>query len=517
MKQIPYNLYIHLEQLSKILQGGATRQENILKCGVAAIELSTNLLGSLIQQTERPGQANLVNHLLEGIETQLRLLNLHFGNLGVTSYQPCYSEHIENLKLLNAGYRPQIDSITRNYFQFSESVTLGLEAQFNEIRSHFDLSQIETKPAAKTDRKVLSDKISFLQLDELEYFNSEDKLFMVTHQISECWFKIVINEITTVYEFFQENKVDLYQVEPHFKAACDVLIYLADHILILEHMVLADYHPLRVALRGASGGQSEQSHAMFALAQKTYATFLGILKKQERTVIQVLEKPKKYPDSLVIIDHFARLERSLKTFFFQHYVLSSSVIGSQSFGSIGHDLVTLVDKFVQPIFKDIDQAKYDLTLKTNFQYGATAGELIYTKEEPVSKPVQRQLAASALIDEAISSYFESISQLDMERWINLFTEDGYIEDPVGSRPYIGHKQLAIFFKGVMRFFSALDMTIRQRSQIESHTKVSWSAKATTYRGKAITFEGEEVFNIDQNGKIQSAEVYWDPAVIAEQL
>ena len=62
----------------------------------------------------------------------------------------------------------------------------------------------------------------------------------------------------------------------------------------------------------------------------------------------------------------------LKNFFFQHYILSSSIIGSQSFGSIGYDLVSLVDKFVQPIFPEIDQAKYDLTLKTNFQYGVNS-------------------------------------------------------------------------------------------------------------------------------------------------
>ena len=143
--------------------------------------------------------------------------------------------------------------------------------------------------------------------------------------------------------------------------------------------------------------------------------------------------------------------------------------------------------------------------------------MIYEKEERNSNFEQNNTADSELIDQAICNYFEAINQFDLKKWTNLFVEDGYIEDPVGSRPYIGHPQLAIFFKGVQRFFSEISMTIENKRQGKNYTKVLWKANATTYHDKKITFKGEEVFRINQKGKILFAEVYWDPSTIANQL
>lgn len=516
MKKIPYNGYIYFEQLSTLFKEGADRQENVIKCGMASIELSTNLLGGVLQQREK-NQSELVTHLLNGIERQLSLLNTYPWDKQMISYQNDHSGNIDHLKLLSQEYSDSIDKISKMYFKLSARFKIGLEDQFNEIRKHFKLTKIDTEKTEQSAKKVLSDVINMLKLDELPYFNNEDKLFMMTHQISECWFNIVINELKTIQEQFQNFNINLHQVEVHFKAAFDILIYLADHILILEHMVLADYHPLRVALRGASGGQSQQAYVIFSLAQKTYAEFLKLLKKNDKQIIEILERPGEYSDLLAIVNYFSKLERSLKNFFFQHYILSSSVIGSQSFGSIGHDLVSLVDKFVEPVFKEIDQVKYDLTLKTNFQYGSTSGILVLEKEKALPTHKQSHLKDQEITDKVIGQYFEAISNLNLEEWVSLFAEDGYIEDPVGSRPYLGRQQLAIFFKGVLRFFSQLSMVIEEKRAEKECTKVSWTALATVYNGNKITFSGEEVFQINSKGKISVAKVYWDPSVIADQL
>ncbi len=517
MKKTPYNLYIYFEQLGTLFKEGSTKQENVLKCGLASIELTTNLLGTVIKQKERPHQSNIVSHILKGIETQFNLLKMYNWEPQAKQYCAFQSENIQKLKLLPQDYTDAIDRITSQYFKVTEKIIMGLEDQMNDIRNHFGLSKIDIEPLEKPESKVLSDVITTLALDELEYFNSEDKLFMITHQISECWFNIVINEIMSIQECFEVSDTKFYDIEPHFNTTYEILIYLADHILLLEHMVLSDYHPLRVALRGASGGQSQQAHELFSISQKTYREFLKILNKNDTEIIEILEQPNKFPQWLSIINQFTKIERSLKNFFFQHYILSSNIIGSQSFGSIGYDLVSLVNKFVEPIFKEIDQAKYDLTLKTNFKYGASAGVLIYEKEKKVLKPTQDNLLHDKLINQVINSYFQAISNLDSDTWINLFIKDGYIEDPIGSRPYIGHQELAIFFKGVVRFFSKINMTIENKYQEENHTRVLWKANATTYNNKKITFKGEEVFQINQKGEILSAEVYWDPSIIANQL
>ena len=198
-------------------------------------------------------------------------------------------------------------------------------------------------------------------------------------------------------------------------------------------------------------------------------------------------------------------------------MLTSNIIGSQSFGSIGHDIASLVGKFVAPIFSEIDQAKYDLTMKTNFQYGNIAGKLIMEKEGFEPQDDEKHTANREVINQAIDTYFDLISVLDQEKWIELFTENGYIEDPLGSRPYVGHQQLAIFFKGIIRFFKKMNMRIESKVFEEGSIKVYWKSESTTYNDKTLTYSGVEEFRISEDGKIMAALVHWDPAIISNQL
>ena len=133
--------------------------------------------------------------------------------------------------------------------------------------------------------------------------------------------------------------------------------------------------------------------------------------------LAILENPVIFKNHNSTISSLTELERSLQNFYFQHYKLSCSVIGSQSFGSIGFDLATLAKKFTEPLFVEIDNAKYDFTLKTNFKYGAFAGKIILEKEnfEPVTASEytgpQSIMVAKSIMDKTIGKYFGAISSL----------------------------------------------------------------------------------------------------------
>lgn len=516
MKNIPYNLYIHFEELFTFFKESSNRKENFLRCGFVSIELSTYLLGSILEN-QKEYNTEKVKYILNGIEAQFKLLNACDFQIEKKGFKNGHSINIDNLKLLDQGFSSTVDRITALYFELSKDVKIGFDNQINEIRKHFDLAVLEFKQFDVLEEIEFPDIIKVLKLNELEYFNSEDKTFMIVHQVSECWFFIGINELKKLNQLFQEPKLDQNKITHHFNVAYDTLIYLSEIILLLEHMVLSDYHPLRVALRGASGGQSQQAYEIFVLSRKLFDKYLELIKKDNKSIVQILENPKTEPVFLSIVNNFSKHERALKNFFFQHYVLTSNIIGSQSFGSIGHDLVTLVDKFVDPIYKEIDDAKYDLTLKTNFQYGNISGVLIHEKENFVPQNIEKHTSNTETINKVINAYFESISKFDKENWIGLFSTDGYIEDPIGSRPYVGHQQLGIFFKGFLRFFKHLKMTLETKQLEEESVKVSWKAIATSYNDKEILFSGKEIFKISEKGKILSAQVQWDPSIIADQL
>jgi tryptophan 2,3-dioxygenase len=518
LKQTPYSLYIHLSKLTTLWSNSNSKSETILKCGLISIELSTSLI-AFISKRKEPNAEKLCHKLLEGIERQFSLLNqisLSISSQTRSSF-PVFSKNIEYLKLVDPQHKNWIDRITKGYFDLSVNlgVELGLGSQMNAVREAFQL------PTQRYDFESYLDYHSFVEQDKItqlsksEYYNSEDALFMTVHQISECWFKIIVVELNTIQ--VSSNSVPSEKQTISFNFITEVLSYLSQHIFLLEYMVLSDYHPLRVALRGASGGQSHQAHEIFSKSKKIFKQFITYLEQSNLNILTVLEAPTKYKTLLEIIQHFEQLERALKTFFFNHYLLSSNVIGSQSFGSIGYELVSLADKFVAPVFPEIDQAKYDFTLKTNFLYGNTSGILILEKE--VFNPTfKNDLDLNPdLFDQTIKAYFEAISNLDSQKWVQLFEEDGYLEDPTGSRPYIGHKELGIFFKGIMRTFSQFNMKILQKSYQQSSVDVHWEAKAISYNNKTIIFNGKEVFRINATGKITAAQVFWDPSIIAQQL
>lgn len=511
MKRSPYELYIQYDKLNVIFDKIVTREETLVKCCFTSIELTSNLIG--LEKNKR--SEDFVKHNLQNILAQLQILDSFQWKTSFKAKADSYSSEINHLKSVDQTHSHLIDQITTRYHSISKKVFLGIDKQINELRECFDLDKLNFLESQSQSADGVQ-LFGLLDFKESSFFNSEDLLFKRTHQISELWFKIVLTELKFVSQNFSQPEFNIAPNHDSCELIFEVLLFLADHILVLEFMTLAEYHPLRVALRGASGGQSMQAHEMFGESIGIFTQFQTILKNEGLTIVDLLETPTSHPNYVNCINTFAKLERLLKNFFFQHYMLSSSIIGSQSFGSIGQDLVTLTDRFVEPIFKEIDDAKYHLTLKTNFQYGNEAGKLILEKEAPIPTfPVEK--VEDSLRSKTIDQYFEAISVLDMKSWIELFDENGYIEDPVGSRPYIGHKQLGVFFKGVIRFFKKLDMSIEKVETGENGVSVHWRAKAIAFNEKDIEFNGIEVFQINTAGKIQTAKVYWSPKMISDQL
>lgn len=525
MNAIPYDLYIQMDVLKRLWAEETCRNTQILQCGFTSIELTMRLLASEMRK-RRPYQKKkeMICYILQGIETQLNLLNSFkyapdFEREDLFAKDTYYSRNLSSLNKLDSRYRYVIDRITDKYFRLSGKlgVDIGLGTQVNNIRAALCLRPLNYIFRRKLAYSQLIKPTEISNLENPAYYNTEDELFMTVHQISECWFRLAIEELSELLRILEEGQNLTVKNSKYLKHVSDILQYTSSHILMLENMELVDYHPLRVALRGASGGQSQQAYKVFTMAKKVFRAFIGKLTQENLSVLKVLEAPHKFEHFDALIHGFTKLERSLKNFFFQHYMLSSSVIGSESFGSIGKDLIVLTKKFTEPIFKEIDEAKYAFTLKTNFQYGKDAGKLILRKEDFQPIEDQNHRIESARLNEVIDNYFNAIKRLDSDAWVKLFAGNGYIEDPKGSRPYIGHKELSVFFKGIKRTFTSFNMTIEHKEIYSNSAQVQWSAQATAYNQKELAFRGKEVFHISPQGEILAAQVHWNPAVVAAQL
>ncbi|HKP45468.1 MAG TPA: nuclear transport factor 2 family protein [Pyrinomonadaceae bacterium] len=122
-----------------------------------------------------------------------------------------------------------------------------------------------------------------------------------------------------------------------------------------------------------------------------------------------------------------------------------------------------------------------------------------------------------VIARTVKEYFAALRAMDQQAWVNTFAEDGISYDPVGAPPNRGHQKLGEFFQTVMAAFKEVGLTEDQIFIAGNSAAVKWTGKGTSKEGRAVRFEGIDVFTINESGKIQTLYAYWNPAEMVAQL
>jgi steroid Delta-isomerase len=119
------------------------------------------------------------------------------------------------------------------------------------------------------------------------------------------------------------------------------------------------------------------------------------------------------------------------------------------------------------------------------------------------------------IETIINEYFAAISALDAERWVATFAEDATSYEP--GNVLTGHAALRQFFNSIAGGFDRLEMKADQIFPVGNEAGVKWSASGAGRNGRAVAFEGVDVFVINEAGQIQTAKGYWNPAALMAEL
>lgn len=121
------------------------------------------------------------------------------------------------------------------------------------------------------------------------------------------------------------------------------------------------------------------------------------------------------------------------------------------------------------------------------------------------------------ISRAVRGYFLAIRAMDADAFANSFAEDGTTYDPVGSPGITGREGLREFFNSICGNFKNVALTEDQVFVAGNGAAVKWTGKGTSTTGKDVNFEGIDVFEVNENGKIQTVEGFWNPAEMIAQL
>jgi steroid delta-isomerase len=116
-----------------------------------------------------------------------------------------------------------------------------------------------------------------------------------------------------------------------------------------------------------------------------------------------------------------------------------------------------------------------------------------------------------IISNAIKAYFAALRAMDERAWVNTFAENAVTYDPVGAPPTQGHQRLAEFFQTITAAFKEVGLTEDEVFIAGNGAAVKWTGRGLSKAGRKVRFEGIDVFEINEAGKIQTLHAYWTPA------
>ena len=122
-----------------------------------------------------------------------------------------------------------------------------------------------------------------------------------------------------------------------------------------------------------------------------------------------------------------------------------------------------------------------------------------------------------VISKVVKAYFAATREMDLKAWVNTFAEDAVSYDPVGGPASEGHQKLGEFFQSILGAFKTVGLTENHVFVAGNSAAVKWTANGVSKQGKKVRFEGIDIINVNEAGKIQTLYAYWNPAEMVAQL
>jgi len=122
-----------------------------------------------------------------------------------------------------------------------------------------------------------------------------------------------------------------------------------------------------------------------------------------------------------------------------------------------------------------------------------------------------------VVQKAVADYFAATRAMDAAAWVATFAEDAVSYDPANSPPHQGRAALREFFEGIAAAFEQVGLTEDHVFVVGHQAAVKWTGRGVGKNGRAVTFEGIDIIEVNAEGKIQAVRAYWNPAALVAEL
>lgn len=121
------------------------------------------------------------------------------------------------------------------------------------------------------------------------------------------------------------------------------------------------------------------------------------------------------------------------------------------------------------------------------------------------------------VEKRVAAYFAAISAMDEAGWLAAFAPSGALHDPADAPPYIGEEALGGFFRAACGAFASLTIKPENVFVCGSQAAVKFYGEGVGNNGRALSFDGIDLFDMNSEGRILRVRGYWDAAAVFSQL
>jgi ketosteroid isomerase-like protein len=114
--------------------------------------------------------------------------------------------------------------------------------------------------------------------------------------------------------------------------------------------------------------------------------------------------------------------------------------------------------------------------------------------------------------EAVRRYLDGLNALDPGLVVSAYTPTAVIR-----RAPMGVAEFRAYLEQVKIALADLQIAPREHFETEHGVAAAWTLRATTKAGRTVTCDGIDSWLIGPGGKIESVDVFYDPAPLVEAL
>jgi len=222
----------------------------------------------------------------------------------------------------------------------------------------------------KTDYEKYLQTVSLLGLQTAvdKYVSPQELLFQVTHQSSELWMKLMLEEFSVFNAALAKN--DLWTAARAMRLinhALRIIIQAVD--LIAENLSIVEYHKIRKVLGQGSGMESPGFNRLLAIAPEVWTTFSTALTKQNLTLHQLYSEYQSHMNWHTIAELLVDYDDLFRKWRSHHMDLVARTIGADANSLKGLSTQVLQKGLKHHFFPELFAIRSQLTDESGMTYG----------------------------------------------------------------------------------------------------------------------------------------------------